>query len=122
MNFSAAFQCAKCPQNGNPELGPACPCWWETIQDDGQGSVKLPLSFPTLVPKSNDLEGLRQLFQDLTSSLQQIAGANNYPDNGPSTARATQQLVVGQVHFDTTLGKPVWWTGTAWVDGAGTPV
>ena len=41
MNFSAAFQCAKCPQNGNPELGPACPCWWETIQDDGQGRQRV---------------------------------------------------------------------------------
>ena len=28
----------------------------------------------------------------------------------------------GQVYFDTTLGKPIYWNGTAWVDATGTPV
>lgn len=27
----AAFQCAKCPRNADPERGPSCPAWWETI-------------------------------------------------------------------------------------------
>ena len=30
--------------------------------------------------------------------------------------------VIGTVHFDTTLGKPIWWDGTDWVDATGTPV
>jgi hypothetical protein len=29
---------------------------------------------------------------------------------------------VGYIYFDTTLGKPVWWNGTAWVDAIGTVV
>ena len=29
---------------------------------------------------------------------------------------------VGYIYFDTTLGKPVWWNGTAWVDATGTAV
>lgn len=27
--------------------------------------------------------------------------------------------VAGDLHFDTALGKPVWWTGTGWVDANG---
>lgn len=30
--------------------------------------------------------------------------------------------VVGTQIFDTTIGKPIWWNGTAWVDAAGTTV
>lgn len=29
---------------------------------------------------------------------------------------------VGMQYFDTTLGYPIWWDGTQWVDAAGTPV
>ena len=28
----------------------------------------------------------------------------------------------GMCHFDTTLGKPIWWNGTAWVDATGASV
>ena len=41
--------------------------------------------------------------------------------NGVSASRPTAS-VVGQSYFDTTLGKTVWWSGTAFVDGAGTVV
>jgi hypothetical protein len=30
--------------------------------------------------------------------------------------------VTGQECFDTDLGKPVWWNGSAWVDATGTAV
>ena len=39
-----------------------------------------------------------------------------------SANRPTQNLYVGLSCFDTTLGKPIWWNGTAWVDATGTPV
>jgi hypothetical protein len=29
---------------------------------------------------------------------------------------------VGEMHFDTTLGKPIWWDGADWVDATGTVV
>lgn len=29
---------------------------------------------------------------------------------------------IGQIFFDTTLNKPIWWTGTKWVDAIGTDV
>lgn len=42
------------------------------------------------------------------------------PDAGPT--RPTLNLVQGQQFFDLRLGKPVWWTGTRWVDAVGSPV
>lgn len=29
---------------------------------------------------------------------------------------------VGRSYFDTTLGKPIWWNGSGWVDGTGSAV
>ena len=41
--------------------------------------------------------------------------------NGNSSARPIGEYM-GEVYFDTTLGKPIWWNGTAWVDANGTVV
>ena len=40
---------------------------------------------------------------------------------GTTTDRPTGQ-VTGYQYFDTTLNKPIWYTGTAWVDATGTAV
>lgn len=37
---------------------------------------------------------------------------------GPTTARPAAP-VSGTQYFDITLGKPIWWRGTAWVDATG---
>lgn len=36
-----------------------------------------------------------------------------------STAARPSNATTGTLYFDTTLGMPVWWTGTAWVDALG---
>lgn len=36
--------------------------------------------------------------------------------------RPTTDLVAGQCMFDSTLGKPIWYTGSGWVDATGTTV
>lgn len=41
--------------------------------------------------------------------------------NGVSSSRPTGS-VLGQFYFDTTIGKPVWWNGSAFVDATGTVV
>lgn len=46
---------------------------------------------------------------------------------GASSARPTSRLTnnwetIGMMYFDTTLGKPIWWTGTKWVDANGSQV
>ena len=36
-----------------------------------------------------------------------------------TTAQRPNPSFAGQQYFDTTLGRPIWWNGTAWVDNAG---
>src|SRR5690606_14256426 len=67
-------------------------------------------------------------------SAQALAEARSYTDQelaqlqqivlyrltGPTSNRPGG-VAVGTVYFDTTLGKPVWWTGSDWVDAMGDP-
>jgi len=46
-----------------------------------------------------------------------ILTSNGTTSNRPAGLTAAN---AGQPYFDTTLGKPVWWNGTAWVDATGT--
>lgn len=39
--------------------------------------------------------------------------------NGATASRPTSSIL-GQFYFDTTLGFPVWWSGTTWVKYDGT--
>ena len=39
-----------------------------------------------------------------------------------TTAKRPTDVTIGLQYFDTTLGKPIWWNGTAWVDATGTVV
>jgi hypothetical protein len=39
----------------------------------------------------------------------------------PTAGRPTPNQA-GVSIFDSTLGKPIWWTGAAWVDATGAPV
>lgn len=40
--------------------------------------------------------------------------------NGATASRPTSSIL-GQFYFDTSVGKPVYWNGTTWVDSTGTP-
>lgn len=42
--------------------------------------------------------------------------------SGASEARPTEGLPVGFMFYDTTLGKPIYWDGSKWVDSTGTVV
>ena len=35
--------------------------------------------------------------------------------SGPTSARPTANLYIGQAYFDTTLNKPVYWNGSTWI-------
>ena len=48
--------------------------------------------------------------------------ALNTPSAGVTADRPATSLQVGQQYFDTTLGIPIWWDGTNWVDATGTTV
>jgi hypothetical protein len=44
------------------------------------------------------------------------------PGSGTTAQRPTENLNLGQFYFDTSLGKPIWYNGTVWVNSSGTPV
>jgi hypothetical protein len=59
----------------------------------------------------------------------QLDGFNNaiitnivIPPAGTTAERPVIGLQVGQQYFDTTLGLPIWWNSSNWVDAAGTVV
>ena len=41
---------------------------------------------------------------------------------GSTLERPTLNLSIGQFFFDSTLAKPIWYTGSTWVDATGTEV
>lgn len=41
--------------------------------------------------------------------------------NGTSANRPTSSII-GQFYYDTTIGKPVWWSGSSFKDAAGNVV
>lgn len=43
------------------------------------------------------------------------------PNSGDTSSRPTTSET-GLMYFDITLGKPIWWNGSAWVDATGTTV
>jgi hypothetical protein len=63
-------------------------------------------------------QNLRIYFNNLDNFLVAIST----PQNGVTADRPTQNLQVGQFYFDTTLGYPIWYDGTDWVDSSGTVV
>ena len=50
---------------------------------------------------------LESTINDLKAKLAAVA-------SGTTEQRPTENLVVGQQYFDTTLGVPVYWNGTEW--------
>lgn len=68
------------------------------------------------------LNALRLYFNQVDNITQAVVN----PLFGPTTSRpiGTVQtpLSIGQTYFDTTLGIPIWWNGTAWKNASGTTV
>jgi hypothetical protein len=61
---------------------------------------------------------LRLYFNTIDNFTQTI----NTPANGATADRPVLNLQIGQFYFDTTLGYPIWYDGTNWVDATGTVV
>ena len=45
---------------------------------------------------------------------------NHLTSSGTTANRPTKGLYVGRTYFDTTLGQPIWYDGSGWVDATGT--
>jgi hypothetical protein len=61
---------------------------------------------------------LRLYFNQIDNFTQNVT----IPAKGTTALRPTDALQVGQVYFDTTLNRPIWWTGTQWIKADGTVV
>ena len=48
--------------------------------------------------------------------------AKKYRGSNTTSNRPSNGLEVGDWYFDTTLTKPIWYTGSGWVDATGFPV
>jgi hypothetical protein len=58
---------------------------------------------------------LRLYFNQIDNFTQNVT----VPASGTTANRPTERLEVGQYYFDTTLGIPIWYDGTNWVDATG---
>lgn len=87
-------------------------------------------AYPTNVKPSHeyglmfyDLNRQRPFFLYIDGKWKDANGRTMGAIKGTTTQRPT--LVAddaGYQYFDTTLGKPIWWKGTAWVDATGADV
>lgn len=47
---------------------------------------------------------------------------NQHYSSGITSTRPNVNLIIGQQHYDTTLEKPIWWSGGIWKDANGSAV
>lgn len=91
-----------------------------------------PTKAPNLIVTHPDYNQQQQeLFKNQLrtyfSQLDNFTQAASIPLSGPTANRPIANnvqvpLAVGQIYFDTTLGIPIWWDGTNWINASGTTV
>jgi hypothetical protein len=64
------------------------------------------------------LNDLRLYFNEIDNFAQGIT----IPASGTTANRPIENLQVGQYYFDTSLGYPIYWNGTDWVNALGEPL
>lgn len=62
-------------------------------------------------------------YLDLNNGRYHIWNGNNYNaislNNTGATENRPNNPIIGDIYFDTTIGRSIWWTGTKWVDSEG---
>jgi hypothetical protein len=61
---------------------------------------------------------LRLYFNQIDNFTQNVT----VPASGTTANRPTENLQVGQYYFDTSLGYPIYWNGSDWVNALGEPL
>jgi hypothetical protein len=61
---------------------------------------------------------LRLYFNQIDNFTQNVT----VPPSGTTANRPTERLQIGEYYFDTTIGRPIWYNGTNWINAAGTVV
>lgn len=89
------------------------------IENYGNINVRLPglTSAPGVSMRADGADE----FSNPTRNLTIDTPFTSYPTSGTTAGRPTG-IGEGGIFFDTTLGQPIWWTGSGWVDADGTAV
>lgn len=91
---------------------------------NGTPLVPTPPNLPVAPTEYTD-QFYNQIFNVLRlyfNQLNNYSQATSTPPHGLTGQRPTKKLQVGQFFFDTTLGYPIWWNGSKWVNSSGTAV
>ena len=80
------------------------------MADDGSQFPRLP---PTL-------DSADELMRRVSVFSGNVLDRLETRERADTTANRPTATGVGQIYFDTTLGRPIWWNGTTWVDATGT--
>jgi len=80
------------------------------------------LPLPTATYDQGQQDQFQYALRLYFGQLDAYNSSTSIPAAGITAARPVQQLQVGQFYFDTTLGYPIWYNGTDWVDATGTVV
>lgn len=90
---------------------------WVSFYDDYL-FTPLQIAFSGIrVPTGNVQASTSETYPSWVSSAWMQLG-----DGSGSTANRPNNVHIGYMYFDITLGKPAWWNGTGWVDATGTTV
>ena len=76
--------------------------------------AKVSPVFPALV-----LQDILSTDDTAQSELEDSITALQTPNAGTTANRPDEDVPAGFMYFDTTLGLPIWYTGSAWVDATG---
>ena len=61
-------------------------------------------------------EGLKEIYSEILGTSQSTNAKYGNSEQRPSN------MIIGFCYYDSTLKKPIWWTGSKWVDAIGTDV
>lgn len=95
-----------------------------TTYDFSKLSLYICTPFNSIIKLKNSNSNVPQITHILTASINTI-DVKEIRTTGASNARpnvAMNENTIGFRYFDTTLNKPIYWTGTKWVDATGTDV
>lgn len=98
-----------------------------SVQEGVQGYINV---INNIINKLANTESFSEIITILTNNVDALSTNNviksiNYTNKGATGDRPSKYLnntTVNYQYFDTTLNKPIWWTGTKWVDATGAEV
>jgi hypothetical protein len=87
---------------------------WQTYYSDSNIKIYVLKNCTTVIAKAN------ATYCEVCSEILQALPTKTFPTG--VTANRPANVETGYQYFDTTLGKPIYYNGTSWVDATGTTV